>query len=419
MQNNQLDDIVKNLVEELQGKINKDIERNIITHVNQHLSSYDFEGKITLLASLKLDNKIANYQINPDAVEEKINSAAHGLIENISKQARNQITSDISRKIDSIDFNQSITNAVAQQLEARIKEVVFPANSISFQSIKKDEIEISGDNINGGIITKFGSTGIDDQANNCIITILDDYTVIENNLVVSSASVKGSLVVEGDLLVTGELPTDSNAFKKLVEYSQNSVLNSIDQTLFDSYKDTIFNQITEQGIELNKITIGKEIIIENNKIGNKITESNLQKLGLVRDLQTRGETFLSEVLYVSSRRVGINTIEPSHTLSLWDQEVEIVSGKQYQNAGFFGTPRGQDFIVSSNGKNNIICKPDGSVTVMDISIGSVLMTSSDTTPSTDKPKGSIVWNSNPSVGNPIGWVSLGGARWAKFGTIES
>jgi len=419
METNQLDGVVKSLIEEIQGKLNKDIEKTIIAHVNRQLAEYDFEGKITLLASLKLDNKITNYQVNPAAVEAKIKSVAESVVDNLAKQARSQIVTDIARKIDSIDFDQSVTNAVAQQVEARMQQVVFPDNSISFSALKQEEIKVSGDQIQGGIITRFGSTGIDDRSNDCRITILDEHTVIENNLVVPSATVKGSLTVEGDLVLNGEIPTDSQAFRNLVAYSQASVMESLDEDLFNRYRDNIFEKITTDGIDLTKITIGNETVIEDNRIGTRITESNLQKLGTVRDLQTRGETFLSEALYVGSRRVGINTIEPSHALSLWDQEIEIIAGKQSQSTAFLGTSRAQDFVLGSNSKNNLTCRPDGSVVVANIVVGTVAMTSADATPTNDQPKGSIVWNSNPQIGESIGWVSLGGARWASFGTISA
>ena len=38
-------------------------------------------------------------------------------------------------------------------------------------------------------------------------------------------------------------------------------------------------------------------------------------------------------------------------------------------------------------------------------------------PTDNRQLGEIVWNEQPNIGAPIGWVSLGGARWAKFGTI--
>ena len=123
-------------------------------------------------------------------------------------------------------------------------------------------------------------------------------------------------------------------------------------------------------------------------------------------------------MYISNRRVGVNTIDPGHALSVWDQEVEIVTGKRSQDVGMIGTVRNQDLLITSNNKNNLICKPDGSVHINTLQVGSVTMTSSNSIPSDDRPMGTIVWNQSPGLGNPIGWVSLGGARWAKFGIIE-
>ena len=246
---------------------------------------------------------------------------------------------------------------------------------------------------------------------------MDEHTVVENNLIAASAEVKGTLTVSGDLIVHGTIPTDSAAFKSIVENATNSVVAGIDDSLFTGYTNKIFEKITAEGIDLNQITIGGEAVITGNKIGQKITESNLQKLGVVKDLQTSGESFLSEALYASNKRVGINTIDPGHALSIWDQEVEVVVSKRSQDTAMIGTVRAQNLILSSNNKNNIVCKSNGAVQIDNLEISGIAMNSTDSTPSTDQPRGTISWNSNPAIGSPIGWVSLGGARWAKFGII--
>jgi hypothetical protein len=33
-------------------------------------------------------------------------------------------------------------------------------------------------------------------------------------------------------------------------------------------------------------------------------------------------------------------------------------------------------------------------------------------------RGHIVFNANPNVGGPLGWVCLGAANWANFGIID-
>ena len=412
-----LDDVVSSLIADVQTRLNSQIERTIVEHVKKTLDSFDFEAKINLLTSLKIDNKIQDFELRPEAVEAKMQAAADTVIESLNRQAFNQITSDVARKIDTIDFDQSVINAVAQQVEARMSGLIFPDESIAFAAIKKDGIALTGNHIRGGIIEQFGSTGIDDRATGCAVTIMDEHTIIENNLIAASADIKGHVKIEGDLIIRGEIPVDCQAFKSIVENSRNSVLASMDATLFSSYADIIFNKILSDGIDLPKITVGGEEIIADNRLGNRITDSNLQRLGQVRDLQTRGETLLSESLYVSNKRIGINTIEPGYALTVWDQEVEIAVAKQSQNTGIIGTVRNQDLIVSSNNKHNIICHTDGSVTMERLNIGTTAMSSADSVPKTDLPRGTIIWNSNPEVDAPIGWVSLGGARYAKFGTI--
>jgi len=417
MDNEQLENVVKNLVAQVQDSLNERIERGIVDHVKKTLDNYDFESKINLLASLKLDNKINEFEIRPIDVEEKLRLAADNIIASLDKQAKAQILSDIARKIDTIDFTQSMTNAVAQQFEARIDRSSWPDNSINFSAIKQNEIAISGDSVSGGLITNFSSTGIDDRATDCTITILDEHTIVENNLIAASADIKGSVKIEGDLVLRGTIPTDSLAFKNIVIEAATTVVTNLDENLFEGYSNKVFDKIRTDGIDLNQITIDGEAVITGNKIGIKITESNLQKLGVVRELQTSGETFLSESLYVSNRRVGVNTIDPGHALSVWDQEVEVVVGKRSQDRAMLGTVRSQDLVITSNNKNNLVCHPDGSVRIDNLAIGSVAMTSSSSVPNSNNPIGAIVWNDKPEIGKPIGWVSLGGARWASFGII--
>jgi hypothetical protein len=106
MSDNQLDTVVKTLVDDIQNKLGDRIEKSIIVHVKNALAAYDFENKITLLASLKLDSKISSLDINSLSVESKLSSAADRVIDALANQARKQILSDIARKIDGIDFHQ-------------------------------------------------------------------------------------------------------------------------------------------------------------------------------------------------------------------------------------------------------------------------------------------------------------------------
>ena len=159
--------------------------------------------------------------------------------------------------------------------------------------------------------------------------------------------------------------------------------------------------------------------IRDSTLAPTILNSNLQRVGALRELQVTGETLLDETIYVSNHRVGVNTLDPSTVLDIWDQEVQVTVGKLSKDTAKISTPRNQRLIFGSNKQNNLAINTDGSVTVASLNIGEVNHTSAREIPSDNQPVGSIVWNAQPELGEPIGWVSLGGARWAKFGTITA
>jgi hypothetical protein len=149
-----------------------------------------------------------------------------------------------------------------------------------------------------------------------------------------------------------------------------------------------------------------------------MVNSNLQTVGTLKELQVSGESLLSQTLYVTAKRVGVNTIEPSAALAIWDDEVEIVVSKRQKDTGSIGTPRQQKLILSANNKDNITLETDGSARINDLRTGSMKFTSASAPPNYLSEKGHVVWNENPSVGGPLGWICLGAANWGNFGIID-
>jgi hypothetical protein len=83
-----------------------------------------------------------------------------------------------------------------------------------------------------------------------------------------------------------------------------------------------------------------------------------------------------------------------------------------------GTQRHQKLVVGSNSKENIVLDTDGTVQINNLTVGKTQMTSASVLPNYMGERGQIVWNETPDSGESIGWVCLGGTRWAGFGTIE-
>ena len=353
-------------------------------------------------------------------IEQQVKQIVDQVITDLTDQIQEQVLAIITKQISTITSNIDYQTLFEAAIISSIKnkQFIFPDASIPGTSVEQSTLVITGEQINGGIIKNFGSTGIDDKANSCQLSIFDEATVVENNLLTKDLTVKGTATIEGDLIVTGTVPETSPFYIGLVNAATNNVRTSLDRAVFENYADIVFKQIKEAGLDLNKVTINGKAVVDGYNLGDFISSSNLQKVGVLRELQVAGESLLAETLYVTGKRVGVNTIEPSQALSIWDQEVEIGIGKLSNNTAVLGTPRNQSLIISSNGKTNIAVLPDGSIAVEKLSLGAVTMSAGDKPPANDQPKGTIVFNSNPSLGGPMGWVSLGGARWANFGVID-
>jgi hypothetical protein len=296
--------------------------------------------------------------------------------------------------------------------------MIFPVNSINADAIKIADLKLSGDNISGGIVENFSSTGIDDRASQVALTILDDSTVIENNLLTKDLTVQGSMTINGEFVVNGTVPEDSAFYKSLVASTSHKTLTSVDDTLFSNYSKIIFDKIKNDGLDLEKITINGLEVATSSALGTAIVNSNLQTLGELKELRVAGESIIAQTLYVTPKRVGVNTIEPSAALTVWDDEIEIVAKKKSKNVGILGTTRQQKLVLTANNRDNILLHEDGSVEVSKLKIGPMQFTTADSPPNYISQRCHVVWNTNPNPGGPLGWICLGGANWANFGIID-
>jgi hypothetical protein len=348
------------------------------------------------------------------SIDQQLQSLVSGLIDNLKQD----VEKEISKRLATINLNIMVEEIVSNQIKSIIQLQNFPERSISHQSVKFDGFAMTGDNIKGGIIEQFGSTGIEDRATHVQMTIMDHAVAFEGPLFAPTADIKGTLTVDGDLIVKGNVPTDSPLFTNIIDHSAVRVREILNEELFSGYTNLIYNKIAAEGVDLDRITQGGKEIVKGNQLGYHITDTNIQRVGIVRDFQTAGENLLSDTLYVSNRRIGVNTIDPSAVLTVWDEEVEVAISKRKQDVGYVSTPRRQQLILGSNNKENLILDVDGSVQINNLVVGRTAFTSAAAIPNYESDRGHIVYNEVPDLGSPIGWVCLGGSRWAKFGKIE-
>jgi hypothetical protein len=362
---------------------------------------------------------IAQIEINKSSVEKRLDAVSDTVINNIEAECKRLATEHVRQRLyNDIDVNKTVRDIVAQEVLRRMETIEFPEHSIPGTAVNPAGLNLSGDNVQGGIIKDFNSEGIQDVSTRMQMTITDTGVVVENRMITLGLQVKGTTVLEGDIVINGDVPPSSKFYTSIIDNAVEGVKNSMDNAFFGDYSTVIFDKIKAEGLDLNKITLNGTEVIIGNKLNYGIIDTNIQRVGRIKDLQTLGESYLSETLYIGSDRVGINTTEPSHSLSVWDQEVEIGFGKRLKDTAYIGTPRQQDLIISANGQDNLVLGRDGSVKLQQVTVNKVTITSAASVPTNDQPRGTVAFNENPSPGQPIGWVSLGGGAWSKFGTIE-
>lgn len=408
----QLESVISSIVENVQTRVSQQVADLVQAELATQLANFDYSTIISKIAGTQISEKISQFEFDEQAINRQVNAAAGVIVNNINQTANNEIAALIGKQVSQINFDTQLKNSLVEVLEARFRDYAFPNDSIPAKSIKLSEVKLSGNQIKGGIIENFSSTGIDDRSTSCVITVLDQAVVVENNLVTLD------LTVQGNLEVNGEVSKDSGFYKNLAASVSSQVQAELDDEFFGNYSRIIFDRIKTEGIELNKITSGGAAVIEGNRIGMGITESNLQKLGLLKELQVSGETAIAGTFYVGNKRVGINTLEPSAALAVWDAEVEITASKLQENVGIITTQRAQTLILGSNRNQNIVLNTDGSVQINNLQIGYMRFGSSESPPNYTSTKGHVVFNANPSPGGPLGWVCLGSANWANFGIID-
>lgn len=272
---------------------------------------------------------------------------------------------------------------------------------VDVRQIDVYENSISGDAIHGGRITDFNSTGISDKANSLQLTVENDAVHIEKDLVV-----KGTVSVENLKYVEAQVPK----------------LNVTDAVMID-HNEVIW-----------KHTLGKSV-----------KTSSLTQLGILKNLQ------VENTLFVSQKRVGVNTEAPSAEFSVNVDGYEVITTMHEKNA-YVGTHSPVPFAIGTDNTARITCKSNGDIVLGDeknksvnvnvagrlgvgaknpqeslhvvgnIKFADRTFASGEGVPTQGRwDTGSVIWNDKPEINQPVGWVCIKGGTpgsWRSFGQIN-
>ena len=267
------------------------------------------------------------------------------------------------------------------------------------------------------MLAKFSSTGIDDKATSCQLTVMDDVTVVENNLTTKDLEVVGTAVIR-DLAVKGTININNSSWQHLSDAISEKTLDKLTTEWTDQLISQVKEKIQQDGIEFEKVMIQDEPLVNQNKLSRAITESNLQTVGQLSNLTVKGHARLNDTVHVISRRLGINTDAPEMALSIWDEEVSVVIGKHKSKQAFIGTNRDQGLVIGINREPQIEIDNSGLTTIKQLRIGVHKISHATQVPGWAGTRGDIVFNSNPGPDRVFAWICLGAHRWQTLRSAE-
>ena len=215
-----------------------------------------------------------------------------------------------------------------------------------------------------------------------------------------------------DLVVKGSVNIDNPSWNLLAEGISEKTINK----LSDEWKTVLTAQVAEQiqanGVDFDSVKINGETLVSGNTLAKSITDTNIRSVGVLTTLTVAGESiFNNQTLAVLNKRIGVNTVSPEMALSVWDEEVSIVIGKNKANEAYIGTNRAQGVAIGVNRQPQIEITADGLTRIRQLQVGLHRIAHATQVPGYSGTKGDIVFNSDPNDSSVFAWVCIGGHRW--------
>tara|TARA_B110000503_G_C7069871_1_gene380403 strand:+ start:66 stop:1184 length:1119 start_codon:yes stop_codon:yes gene_type:complete len=334
---------------------------------------------------------------------------------------------------------------------------------------------ISGNKISGGLINRFSSNGISDQATRLQLLVTDagiTANTIEVDSIVGDTSVTGSLTVNGAITATSlhvnELTADvRNERTSSLEFVASDTNTIIGKGLIwraaDYSKQFVFHENPDRVYSTEHIDLGRSKayhiegvpVLSAGSLGIDVVRSSLTTVGTLEGLSINGNVVIDNYIFweSTSNRLGLGTEDPKGSLSIAGLDSEFIIdtegssirlGSWTNNDVSIVTDDTERLTVKANGvveigqaaNNNSKLNVYGQigVGVKNIETGVSISTSgpvkfegkkfevgSDAPTGGTYAVGDIVWNSNPRPTGYVGWICVRAGtpgEWKTFGQIN-
>lgn len=321
------------------------------------------------------------------------------------------IEKQLNRLFADPNWLQRMQTEIIKLLDHRVRDQVLTLDmdTVTRQAVNEYLIN-TGTQPTDGIVG--GATKVE-------LTVMDDYVVAENTLVTKNLEVKETaefnvLTVKGSLDLKGDINTENRAWRQVTKDIAKIVTKNINDEMFASLTDSVFEKARTGGIDFQDVSINGSRLIEGSTLSSRVTNSRLTTLGDLDSLTVKGPASIAGSVHVVPRRLGINTQDPESALTVWDEEVCIVAGKQSKDTAYLGLSRPGSLQIGVNRQGALIIDRDGTVTAKKFKVGNNSIAFGSETPGYAGGKGDIVFNYNFGLGKPWAWVCLGQYKWQEI-----
>jgi hypothetical protein len=335
--------------------------------------------------------------------------------EQIEKSVNDQVLKTIQHLGTDPAWVEKIEQLVNQTM---VRRVVAGLSSVDVGGIIHQRVDENMSKLDSQVAERLRTPGIQDHAHQPELTVMDENVVVENCLTADRINVVNSATIK-ELTVTGSINTDNRSWQTLSDAISEKTLERLTTEWKCSLVADVENKIRERGINFTQIQIDGVRVVEGDTLSRKITNSNLQKVGSLKDLTVAGEAHIYNTVSVLNKRLGVNTQEPEMALSVWDEEVSILAGKFKDKAAYIGTGRLQNLVLGVNRTPAVEIDVDGVTAVKKLRVGVHRISHGTEVPNYSGTKGDVVFNAAPSTNdNVFAWQCLGGFKWKIIRSVE-
>ena len=421
----------------VQEQIRSAVDHFVASVVTDDSWTLDIEQRIMQHVQDRISAKFSNIATVPDLVQTVKTSVRDLMIQGH--------VPGISQYVDKAEIARAIDSAVAQEIARTIEQLTLDADwiakmeilinqnylrrvselvsEIDLNSTVKSLIDDSVDRWQDRFKQDFSTRGIRDSADALELTLTPGNVTVTNQITCQDAVVLGQAKVQGllevkDLVLLGSINTDNLSWNELSnKIAQDTLTMITDQWRQDLVAD-VLELAKTQGIEFDDVMIKGAALVKDGVLNPVIRHSQLETLGNLNRLAVTGVVDLTDTVHVRTRRLGINTTDPEMALSVWDEEVAVVTGKFKQNHAFLGTARQQNLSLGVNRKAWLDIDTDGLVSVKNFRIDRHRISFATQVPGYSGTRGDIVFNSDPNDGQPFAWVCLRAFRWQPLKAVQ-